>query len=43
MYEHTDKIIKYLNKRFIRIFNKAKNLTSFDELNVIKYSRGDVR
>lgn len=39
MYEHTDKIIKYLNKRFIRIFNKAKNLTSFDELNVIKYSR----
>ncbi len=39
MYEHTDKIIKYLNKRFIHIFNKAKSLSSFEELNVIKYSR----
>ena len=38
-YEHTDKIIKYLNKRFIRIFNKAKTISSFEELNVIKYSR----
>lgn len=39
MYEQTDKIIKYLNKRFIRIFSKAKTLSSFEELNVIKYSQ----
>lgn len=38
MYEYTDQIIRYLNKRFIRIFGKAKGLMSFDELNVINYS-----
>lgn len=38
MYEYTDKIIRYLNKRFIRIFGNAKDITSFDALNVIQYS-----
>ena len=39
MYEYTDKIIRYMNKRFIRIFNRAKVLTSFDELHVFEVSR----
>lgn len=38
MYEYTDKIIRYMNKRFIRIFGNAKGMTSFDALNVIQYS-----
>lgn len=38
MYEYTDKIIRYLNKRFIRIFGNAKGMTSFDALNVIQHS-----
>ena len=39
MYKYTDKILKYLNKQYIKLFRKAKALTSFDELNVIPYSR----
>lgn len=38
MYKEADKVIRYLNKRFIRIFSKAKALSSFDELNVLNYS-----
>lgn len=38
MYEYTDVIISYLNKRFIGVFGKAKALSSFDELNVLQYS-----
>lgn len=38
MYKYTDKIIRYLNRRFIRIFGNAKGITSFDALNVIEYS-----
>lgn len=35
MYEYADKIIEYLNKRFIEQFETISNLTAFDELNVI--------
>ena len=35
MYEYADKIIAYLNKRFIRLFGKLKGITVIDELNVI--------
>lgn len=37
-YRTTDKVIEYLNKQYLRIFRKAKNLTAFDELNVIGLS-----
>lgn len=39
MYKYTDKILKYLNKQYIKLFRKAKALASFDELNVINFSR----
>lgn len=35
MYELTDEIIAYLNKKFIRLFGRLKGLTVIDELNVI--------
>lgn len=39
MYEYTDKIIRYLTKRFIRLFGDAKsNLLPMDEVNVLRYS-----
>lgn len=36
MYEYTDVIIRYLNKRFIEVFRRLKSLVSFDELNVLQ-------
>ena len=47
MYEYTDRVIAYLNKRFIRIFQRAKSLAtqdskrrlSIDELNVLSASK----
>lgn len=36
MYEYTDKIIRYLNKRFIALFNRLKTLSSFDEINALQ-------
>lgn len=36
MYEYTDKILDYLNKRFIRSFKKLKSILKFDEINKIK-------
>lgn len=36
MYEYTDVIIRYLNKRFIEVFHRLKSLVSFDELNVLQ-------
>lgn len=39
MYEYTDKIIRYLTKRFVRLFGNAKsNLLPMDEVNVLRYS-----
>lgn len=37
-YRTTDKVIDYLNKQYLKIFRKAKNIASFDELNVIEMS-----
>ena len=39
MYEYTDKVIRYMRKKFIRLFNRFNGLTSFDELNVIQSSK----
>lgn len=39
MYEYTDKVIRYMRKKFIRLFNQFNGLTSFDELNVISASK----
>lgn len=39
MYEFTDVIIRYLNKRFIEVFHRLKSLVSFDELNVLQSTR----
>lgn len=39
MYEYTDVIIRYLNKRFIEVFHRLKSLVSFDELNVLQSTR----
>lgn len=39
MYEYTDKIIRYLRKRFIRLFDSFRGGISFDELNVISSSK----
>ena len=39
MYEYTDAIIRYLNKRFIELFYRLKSLVSFDELNVLSSTR----
>ena len=39
MYEYTDVIIRYLNKRFIEVFYRLKSLVSFDELNVLQSTR----
>ena len=36
MYKHTDKILGYLNKRFIRAFKGLKSILKFDEINRIK-------
>lgn len=40
MYEQTDKVIRYLNKRFIRIFNKARVVLDMDELHILNHSHG---
>ena len=39
MYEYTDKVIRYMRKKFIRLFNQFNGLASFDELNVIQSSK----
>lgn len=36
MYEYADKIVSYLNGRFIEMFGKLKVLSSFDELNMLQ-------
>lgn len=35
MYKYTDKIIRYLNERYVELFSRLKGLASIDELNVI--------
>lgn len=37
-YRITDKVIDYLNKQYLKLFRRAKNLTDLDELNVIEMS-----
>lgn len=39
MYDCTDKVILYMKKRFIRLFNQFKSQVSFDELNVLQSAR----
>lgn len=39
MYKRTDRVIDYLLEEFIKLFNKAKVITKYDELNVISYSK----
>lgn len=39
MYKRTDRVIDYLLEEFIKLFNKAKVITHYDELNVISYSK----
>jgi len=39
MYDYTDKVILYMKKRFIRLFNQFKSRVSFDELNVLQSAR----
>lgn len=36
MYEYTDKVLTYLNKRFIKAFRGLKSILKFDEINAIK-------
>jgi len=36
MYDYTDVIIRYLNKRFIDIFHQMKSVISMDELNIMQ-------
>ena len=36
MYEYKDRVIKYLDKKYIAMFGKLRALASFDELNVIR-------
>ena len=36
MYEYTDKVLTYLNKRFIKAFKGLKSILKFDEINPIK-------
>lgn len=36
MYDYTDVIIRYLNKRFIDIFHRMKSVISMDELNIMQ-------
>lgn len=38
MYKNADKMTSYLNKRFIKLFNKAKSVSDFEELNIILHS-----
>lgn len=35
MYEYTDKILDYLNKRFVKSFKPLKSILKFDEINAI--------
>lgn len=39
MYELTDNMVSYLNKRFIEAFGKLKTVFSFDELNVLQATK----
>ena len=39
MYEYADKVILYMKKRFIRLFNQFKSQVSFEELNVLQSAR----
>lgn len=39
MYKRTDRVIDYLLEEFIKLFNKAKALINYDELNVISFSK----
>lgn len=36
MYEFTDNAVRFLNRRFVRMFNTLKSITTNDELNTIK-------
>lgn len=39
MYEYTDKVIRYMRKKFIRLFDSFRGNIAFDELNVISSSK----
>ena len=40
MYERTDRVIEYLIKQLLKLFNKLKSLVKgFDEVNLIDYSK----
>ena len=39
MYEYTDNVLRYMRRRFIRLFHQFNSNTSFDELNVIQSSK----
>lgn len=39
MYKDTDVILKLLYKEFVRIFNKARSIVKFDEVNILSYSQ----
>ena len=39
MYKRADKAIGYLNKRFVKIYSKAKYLSSYDEVHIMGFSR----
>lgn len=39
MYEYTDKVIRYMRKKFIRLFDSFRTNVPFDELNVISSSK----
>lgn len=39
MYDYTDKVIRWMKKRFIRLFSQYKSQNSFDELNVLQSSK----
>lgn len=39
MYEYTDKVIRYMRKKFIRLFDSFRTNVLFDELNVISSSK----
>jgi SPP1 gp7 family putative phage head morphogenesis protein len=36
MYEYADKVVSFLNVRFIEMFGKVKSMSSFDELNMLQ-------
>lgn len=39
MYEYTDKVIKYMRRKFIRLFEEFKGVMYSDEINIIQESK----